>query len=57
MALYRICPDCGAHLDPGEQCDCHEEYVLEREKREKATVFIEKMMKEEKNGQLRLAAV
>jgi len=19
---YRICPDCGAHLDPGEICDC-----------------------------------
>lgn len=21
---YRICPDCGAHLDAGEQCDCHQ---------------------------------
>lgn len=20
--LYRTCPECGAHLDPGEQCDC-----------------------------------
>lgn len=19
---YRICPFCGAHLDPGESCDC-----------------------------------
>lgn len=19
---YRTCPDCGAHLDPGESCDC-----------------------------------
>lgn len=19
---YKICPDCGAHLDPGERCDC-----------------------------------
>ena len=19
---YRVCPDCGAHLDPGESCDC-----------------------------------
>lgn len=21
---YRICPVCGAHLDPGEVCDCQE---------------------------------
>lgn len=22
MSYYRICPNCGAHLDPGEKCDC-----------------------------------
>ena len=22
MGYYRTCPDCGAHLDPGERCDC-----------------------------------
>lgn len=22
---YRECPDCGAHLDPGERCDCYQE--------------------------------
>ncbi len=23
MAYYRTCPECGAHLDPGEACsDC-----------------------------------
>ena len=21
----RICPDCGAYLDPGEVCDCRDE--------------------------------
>ena len=25
MAQYKICPDCGAHLDPGEKCDCKKE--------------------------------
>lgn len=23
--MYRICPHCGAALDPGERCDCREE--------------------------------
>ncbi len=22
MSYYRVCPNCGAHLDPGEVCDC-----------------------------------
>lgn len=25
MAFYRICPRCGAALDPGEKCDCERE--------------------------------
>lgn len=25
MSYYRTCPDCGAHLDPGEMCDCQAE--------------------------------
>lgn len=22
---YKICPCCGAYLDPGERCDCQDE--------------------------------
>lgn len=22
MSYYKTCPTCGAHLDPGEACDC-----------------------------------
>lgn len=25
MPIYRTCPHCGAHLDPGERCDCQQE--------------------------------
>lgn len=25
MSYYRTCPDCGANLDPGERCDCHDD--------------------------------
>lgn len=31
MAYYRICPDCGAALDPGEKCECQEEMEKKRE--------------------------
>ena len=23
---FDICTECGAHLDPGEKCDCEEEH-------------------------------
>ena len=25
MSYYNVCTRCGAHLDPGEKCDCREE--------------------------------
>lgn len=25
MAYFKTCPDCGAHLDPGERCGCNKE--------------------------------
>ena len=31
MPYYRTCPDCGAHLDPGERCDCHDENTTNKE--------------------------
>ena len=24
MPYFRTCPRCGAHLDPGEACDCRD---------------------------------
>lgn len=24
MSYYKTCPHCGAHLDPGEVCDCRD---------------------------------
>lgn len=24
MSYWRTCPICGAHLDPGEPCDCQD---------------------------------
>lgn len=29
----RICPYCGAHLDPEERCDCQEEEGEEKEQK------------------------
>ena len=43
MAFYRICPDCGAYLDPGEQCSCHEEHLIEMERKEKSSSFYDLM--------------
>ena len=28
--LFKICEYCGAHLDPGESCDCRKEEAAER---------------------------
>ncbi len=31
MASYRVCNDCGSHLDPGERCECKEKNPTARE--------------------------
>lgn len=28
MSYFRICPNCGANLDPGEVCDCRDGKAL-----------------------------
>lgn len=49
-----ICPDCGSYLDPGERCDCRENYDAEVEsankRGENMTILIE-----ENDGQMRFA--
>ena len=50
-----ICPDCGAHLDPGEICDC----ITERREHEKENSdhvnMLKELLEEEASGQLRMA--
>lgn len=45
MAYYNTCPRCGAHLDPGESCDCEQKIEKERKKQQRLT-------KADRTGQL-----
>ena len=44
----RICPDCGAHLDSDEKCDCQEE----KESNGERILDVMTMLKCEKDGQM-----
>lgn len=46
MAYYKICPRCGAHLDPGEPCDC------EDEKKKREEFFEENLQVVPETGQM-----
>lgn len=46
MAYYKVCPDCGAALDPGEKCDC------QQEKEQKQDFFRSRLKMEPDGGQL-----
>ncbi len=41
MRYFKICPRCGAHLDPDEKCDCEEvmEVGGERQVRDSGNVY------------------
>lgn len=49
---YNVCPACGAHLDPGERCDCKtdKEKVVRMDPQKIKVALVP-----EKNGQLRMA--
>lgn len=48
MAFYNICSKCGAHLDPGEPCDC------ESKQEEQSQFFAKRMRVNRKTGQYSL---
>lgn len=45
MAYFRVCPNCGDNLDPGERCDCERE----KQKREEKA---QRMLFVDRNGQM-----
>ena len=47
---YNECTICGAHLDPGEPCDCQDE-------KEQTMRNIEKFLQEDSYGQISLKEV
>lgn len=32
--MFRVCENCGAHLDPEERCDCYRTYETTKKKYE-----------------------
>lgn len=54
MAYYNICPDCGSNLDPGEKCTCRQEKEKCIQMMRKQEEKMQNIMKQEKNGQLRM---
>lgn len=46
MSYYRLCPECGAALDPGEVCDCR---TNKAEQNEQVLILFSKTNKKEQN--------
>ena len=50
MGQYKTCKNCGTSLDPGERCDCLDEYEARDEKTpvgEAATLFAKRAIEQE----------
>ncbi|MBQ8043617.1 MAG: hypothetical protein IJ272_05650 [Clostridia bacterium] len=39
MAYFNVCDKCGAHLDPGEVCDCNSKREVLRKKYEELVIL------------------
>ena len=48
MAFYNVCEKCGAHLDPGEPCDC------EKEQEKQSEFYAQRMRANRRTGQYSL---
>lgn len=46
MSYYKLCPECGAALDPGEVCDCR---TSKAEQNEQVLILFNKTNKQEQN--------
>ena len=49
-----ICPVCGAHLDPGERCDCTDRIDEKKRRAKERNRELELMLVKEADGQLRM---
>ena len=52
MSYFRECPNCGAHLDPGERCDCEKKPVGSIRRHSTAELFSETIATARKAGLL-----
>lgn len=52
MNYFKTCPDCGAHLDPGEGCDCfRSKYArLTPENKRKIDAFVLALVEKQKTA-------
>lgn len=41
MAYFNECPECGAHLDPGEECECKQRERRLKKRQAEATRLVE----------------